>query len=152
MKAKTFIYTLTMTLLCVSCNNVTNDEREDGQSVFDTSTIADIDTMAFLQSEPQDSIEPVATQSEPQTAAKPQPATSSKTKTTKNAGQRNGTIYISTYGANGKVWGHVTMNGDKGRGSIHDDNENTYSITVTRHGNELFGRDQNGREYVFKLH
>ena len=44
------------------------------------------------------------------------------------------------------------MNGDKGRGTIHDDNENTYSITVTRHGNELFGRDQNGREYVFKLH
>lgn len=61
------------------------------------------------------------------------------------------TLYISTYGANGKVWGHVTMNGNKGRGTIHDDDENSYSITVTRHGGELFGIDQNGREYVFRL-
>ena len=61
------------------------------------------------------------------------------------------TIYISTYGANGKVWGHVTMNGNRGRGTIHDDDENSYSITVTRHGGELHGTDQNGREYVFRM-
>lgn len=61
------------------------------------------------------------------------------------------TIYISTYGANGKVWGYVTMTGNTGRGTIHDDNENTLSIRVTRHGGELFGIDQNGREYVFRM-
>lgn len=61
------------------------------------------------------------------------------------------TLYISTYGANGKVWGHVTMNGNTGRGTIHDDDENSYSITVTRHGGELFGTDQNGRQYVFRM-
>jgi hypothetical protein len=61
------------------------------------------------------------------------------------------TIYISTYGANGKVWGHVTLNGNRGRGTIHDDDENSYSITVTRHGGELHGIDQNGREYVFRM-
>jgi hypothetical protein len=61
------------------------------------------------------------------------------------------TLYISTYGANGKVWGHVTMNGRTGHGTIHDDMENSYSIKVTRHGGELFGIDQNGREYVFRL-
>lgn len=61
------------------------------------------------------------------------------------------TIYVSTYGANGKVWGYVTMNGNTGRGTIHDDNENTLSIRVTRHGGELFGIDQNGREYVFRM-
>lgn len=61
------------------------------------------------------------------------------------------TLYISTYGANGKVWGHVTMNGKTGRGTIHDDDENSYSITVTRHGGELYGTDQNGRQYVFRL-
>ena len=54
-------------------------------------------------------------------------------------------------GANGKVCGHVTMNGNKGRGTIHDDDENSYSITVTRHGGELHGIDQNGREYVFRM-
>ena len=49
------------------------------------------------------------------------------------------------------MWGHVRMNGNTGRGTIHDDDENTLTITVTRHGNELFGTDQNGRQYVFKL-
>lgn len=61
------------------------------------------------------------------------------------------TLYVSTYGANGKVWGHVTMNGKTGRGTIHDESENSYSITVTRHGGELFGTDQNGRQYVFRM-
>lgn len=61
------------------------------------------------------------------------------------------TLYISTYGANGKVWGHVTMNGKTGRGTIHDEDENSYSISVTRHGGELYGTDQNGRQYVFRL-
>lgn len=80
-------------------------------------------------------------------------AKSSSTPAKKAAATSQGgkTIYISTYGANGKVWGHVRMNGNTGRGTIHDDDENTLTITVTRHGNELFGTDQNGRQYVFKL-
>ena len=61
------------------------------------------------------------------------------------------TIYVETYGAQGKVWGHVTMNGDRGTGTVHDYDENTLSVTVTRHGNELFAVDQNSRQYVFKL-
>lgn len=61
------------------------------------------------------------------------------------------TIYVETYGAQGRVWGHVTMKGDKGSGTIHDWDENTLAITVTRHGNELFAVDQNSRQYVFKL-
>ncbi len=60
-------------------------------------------------------------------------------------------LYVSTYGANGQVWGHVTMHGNTGRGTIHDADENTLSISVSRHGNELFGTDQNGRQYVFKI-
>jgi hypothetical protein len=61
------------------------------------------------------------------------------------------TIYVETYGAQGKVWGHVTMNGERGTGTIHDYDENTLSVTVTRHGDELFAVDQNSRQYVFKL-
>lgn len=62
-----------------------------------------------------------------------------------------GTIYVETDGAQGRVWGHVTMNGDKGTGTIHDWDENTWTVNVTRHGDELFAVDQNSRLYVFKL-
>ena len=100
----------------------------------------------IAETEPEPEPEPA------QPAAKKQTARQDKAKkTTETTKYKNGTIYISTYGANGKVWGHVNMNGNKGRGTIHDDDENSLSITVTRHGNELFGTDQNGREYVFKL-
>lgn len=61
------------------------------------------------------------------------------------------TLYISTHGAQGEVYGTVTMTGNTGRGTIHDEHENTLSITVTRKGNELFGVDQNSRQYIFKL-
>ena len=61
------------------------------------------------------------------------------------------TIYVETDGAQGRVWGHVTMKGDRGTGTIHDWDENTLTVTVTRHGNELFAVDQNSRQYVFKL-
>lgn len=61
------------------------------------------------------------------------------------------TIYVETEGAQGRVWGHVTMKGDRGTGTIHDWDENTLSVTVTRHGDELFAIDQNSRQYVFKL-
>lgn len=65
--------------------------------------------------------------------------------------QKSGTIYVQTYGAQGQVWGYVTMQGNTGRGTIQDENENTLAIRVTRQGNELHGTDQNGRGYVFKL-
>ena len=61
------------------------------------------------------------------------------------------TIYVETDGAQGRVWGHVTMRGDRGNGTIHDWDENTLAVSVTRHGNELFAVDQNSRQYVFKL-
>ena len=61
------------------------------------------------------------------------------------------TIYVETDGAQGRVWGHVTMKGDRGTGTIHDWDENTLTVTVTRHGDELFAVDQNSRQYVFKL-
>ena len=61
------------------------------------------------------------------------------------------TIYVETDGAQGRVWGHVTMRGDRGTGTIHDWDENTLTVSVTRHGNELYAVDQNSRQYVFKL-
>ena len=69
----------------------------------------------------------------------------------KNTKGKAETIYVETDGAQGRVWGHVNMNGDKGTGTIHDWDENTWAVSVTRHGNELFAVDQNSRLYVFKL-
>lgn len=69
---------------------------------------------------------------------------------TRNNGKAE-TIYVETYGAQGRVWGHVTMKGDRGTGTIHDWDENTLAVTVTRHGDELFAVDQNSRQYVFKI-
>lgn len=90
----------------------------------------------------------------PKQAAKPattaKPAAQDQPKT---AAQQplKGTIYVETDAAQGRVWGHVTMNGDKGTGTIHDWDENTWAVSVTRHGDELFAVDQNSRLYVFKL-
>ncbi len=61
------------------------------------------------------------------------------------------TIYVETDDSRGRVWGHVTMKGDRGTGTVHDEGENTWAVTVTRHGNELYAVDQNSRQYVFKL-
>lgn len=61
------------------------------------------------------------------------------------------TFYVSSFDEKGDVWGHVTMTGDRGTGVIQDSHENTYTVTCTRHGNELFAVDQNSRQYVFKL-
>lgn len=85
---------------------------------------------------------PVATSPK---AAKKNPAASPK------PAAKTETLYVETEGAQGRVWGHVTMHGDRGTGTIHDWDENTLAVTVTRHGNELFAVDQNSRQYVFKL-
>lgn len=86
------------------------------------------------------------------TAAAPQPrkSTTPKANTPKATGKAE-TIYVETEGAQGRVWGHVTLRGDRGTGTIHDWDENTLAVSVTRHGNELFAVDQNSRQYVFKL-
>lgn len=86
------------------------------------------------------------------TAAAPQPrkSTTPKANTPKATGKAE-TIYVETEGAQGRVWGHVTLRGDRGTGTIHDWDENTLAVSVTRHGNELFAVDQNSRQYVFRL-
>lgn len=129
-------------LLCLSCHGGENKKVSETES--DSVEAADVSEEVSV-----DVIEPVA---EPQVTEE-EPATSVKQKQTNTSPSYGGkeTLYISTFGANGKVWGHVTMNGKTGRGTIHDDDENSYSITVTRHGGELFGTDQNGRQYVFQL-
>lgn len=77
-------------------------------------------------------------------AAKP----AAQTKASKSASE---TIYVEADDSHGRVWGHVTMKGDKGTGTVHDEGENTWAVTVTRHGDELYAVDQNSRQYVFKL-
>ena len=89
-----------------------------------------------------DSIDGVYYQDEPVAESQPiQPKPSAKKET----------IYISGFGANGEVWGSVVMHGNKGRGTIHDAQENTLAITCTRQGNELIAIDQNSRQYIFKI-
>lgn len=61
------------------------------------------------------------------------------------------TLYVETDGVQGRVWGHVTMQGDTGSGTIHDWDENTLAVDVVRHGNELIATDQNSRQYIFRL-
>lgn len=89
---------------------------------------------------------------QPQQTAKPAAATktAAATKRTNDKAVAE-TIYVETDDSRGRVWGHVTMKGDRGTGTVHDEGENTWAVTVTRHGNELFAVDQNSRQYVFKL-
>ena len=60
-------------------------------------------------------------------------------------------LYISGHGANGRVWGHITMKGDKGYGSVTDEHENALTCNCTRQGEELICYDQNSRQYIFRL-
>ena len=143
-------------LIMAACN-----QQMDNEDSGTTALTTESEEMSYVKSntvstpqEPskesfaEEKTEPVARQQVKTPAAKAKAAAASakpKTKTTPE------TIYVETYGAQGKVWGHVTMNGDRGTGTIHDYDENTLSVTVTRHGNELFAVDQNSRQYVFKL-
>ena len=149
MKTKIRLFVLIMTALSVatltSCHqNGTSENSDTAAAVADDQSMppADgADTTACLEEEAETEAAPVPeTQPQPTRKAVADPSYGGKE-----------TLYISTYGANGKVWGHVTMNGKTGRGTIHDDDENSYSITVTRHGGELYGTDQNGRQYVFRM-
>ncbi|MBP5548721.1 MAG: hypothetical protein J6X58_07530 [Bacteroidales bacterium] len=131
------------TLAFTACNNIANN-TEDTVQPSDTTAVTDSVTIVTEETE---TVEPTE-ETKPENTS----TTEKKSNTVKNnfSGGKE-TLYISTYGANGKVWGHVTMNGNTGRGTIHDDEENSYSITVKRHGGELHGVDQNGRHYVFKM-
>lgn len=60
-------------------------------------------------------------------------------------------LYISGHGANGRVWGHITMKGNKGSGTVTDEHENALTVTCTRQGEELICYDQNSRQYIFRL-
>lgn len=98
-----------------------------------------------LESTPMPEPEPEVMEEMPTPA--PQPARPA----VKKAPETEEVIYISGHGTNGRVWGHVTMKGDKGKGSVTDEQENALTITCTRHGEELICYDQNSRQYIFKL-
>ena len=157
MKQKKYLYALIMTAFTIvattACNNSDTQQPIDSQAA-DTQGMVNIDNLddedLFVCDSADNDMVVNAEEQEPQPEAAPAAEKkNSAANSTKHRGKE--TLYISTYGANGKVWGHVTMNGNTGRGTIHDDDENTYAISVTRHGNELFGTDQNGRQYVFRL-
>ncbi len=158
MKLKVFfIFQFSIFILLTSCNQQV--EREDSTQAVATEENEDASYVkSNTVSTPQENgkEEAIASakavvkpESRPATQhkANSNPAAAAKPKT-KTAPE---TIYVETYGAQGKVWGHVTMNGDRGKGTIHDFDENTLSVSVTRHGDELFAIDQNSRQYVFKL-
>ena len=142
MKIKHFVIPMTAVLLLVGCK----------QKEAETPDMVTMDEPEVVVAEEEQSVEqmervPVLQKAKPaqQKTVKAAPAPQKKEPALK------GTLYVETDGAQGRVWGHVNMNGDKGTGTIHDWDENTWAVTVTRHGDELFAVDQNSRLYVFKL-
>lgn len=152
MKPKTAFYILIIiSFVMVSCNSQPPKQQTIDTPAADISQVGGYDTPVMEETS---TAEEGAETESPEADERQQEAPKSRASKTKPEAPSMGgkeTLYISTYGANGKVWGHVTMNGNKGRGTIHDDEENSYTITVTRHGGELHGIDQNGREYVFRM-
>ena len=121
-------------LLFVGCNQSQNDN----ESVMDT---------VMIEPEPAPEPEP-----EPEIVIE-EPV---RTPVTNRASAKKETpkdevLYISGHGANGRVWGHITMHGNKGKGSVTDEHENALAVTCTRQGEELICYDQNSRQYIFKL-
>ncbi len=139
---------ITITAMLAGCKH----ENKDFAPVSDPQEAAGIE-----QTEPQNQPElvPVLRKAQPVKAVSNAKQTSANTQTnTKQAqpaNQKGKKLYVETDGAQGRVWGYVTMNGDRGTGTIHDWDENTWAVSVTRHGNELFAVDQNSRLYVFKM-
>ena len=132
--------------LMTGCKNPAEPEAP----VADTQAIVAEETTPDESAAPVERV-PVLQKAKPaaqQAKAAPAAATTPKAQTQPPL---KGTIYVETDGAQGRVWGHVTMNGDRGTGTIHDWDENTWAVNVTRHGDELFAVDQNSRLYVFKL-
>ena len=140
MKIKYFTIPLTAALLLTGC-------KQKAPEAADTMTIPEPEAVVTEEEQPTEEVElvPVLRKAKPANA-KPAAAAANANKNAKAE-----TLYVETYGAQGRVWGHVTMKGDRGTGTIHDWDENTWAVTVTRHGDELFATDQNSRLYVFKL-
>lgn len=139
----TILLALCMILMVQACNNDSSREVMDtvvDEIHYDT-VVADT-----LEADPNPLPEDVD-----ETPVQEVKATAQSAPAARPVAQKRETLYISTHAAQGEVYGSVTMTGNKGRGTIHDEHENTLSISVTRHGNELFGIDQNGRQYVFKI-
>ena len=136
MKIKYFAIPLTAALLLIGC-------KQQAAEAPETMTPGEPEAVVTEEEQPAEEVElvPVIRKAKKEQA---KPAAINK-----NA--KAETIYVETDGAQGRVWGHVTMKGDRGTGTIHDWDENTLAVTVTRHGNELFAVDQNSRQYVFKL-
>ncbi len=135
----TLVLAATAMLLTASCHR-NQQQPTDTPAAPDTVTVE-----PALEPEPEPEPEPVKTVAKPATAPKPAAATTAVQR------GKSETIYVETDGAQGRVWGHVTMKGDRGTGTIHDWDENTMTVNVVRHGNELYAIDQNSRQYVFKL-
>jgi len=124
------IFLAVMPLLLIGCNRSQAPE----EPVYDT--------IAF---EPEPEPEP-----EPEIIEAPAPKPAPRPVVRKEP-QKQEVLYISGHGANGRVWGHITMNGNKGRGTVTDEHENALTVTCTRQGEELICYDQNSRQYIFRL-
>ena len=141
-----------MTIVAVSCNRASEAEGDldstQNEVVVESELGSNIELGPVLgeQNVAASEHEPVVEKA-PAQAPKPAPVAKKKVEPK----PKSETIYVSTYDRGGQVWGHITMTGDRGKGTIHDADENHYSVTCTRHGNELFAVDQNSRQYVFKL-
>lgn len=153
MKQKNAFSIIIFTSLAIaSCNSDLSKQPTIDSSSTELEAVDDVDIPIIDETADNDeSLLSTETQTTEEQIEEQRQNKSTKAKTSAPSVGGKETIYISTYGANGKVWGHVTMNGNRGRGTIHDDDENSYTITVTRHGAELHGIDQNGREYIFRM-
>lgn len=131
-----------MLAVAVSC------KREGGQVVAAVSDSAAEVAESVGDELPEPVVPPQDSVAEPEQPAK----TTVKRQQPKASGtpRKAEQLYVRGYDANGAVWGYVTMRGDRGSGTIHDSEENHFSVTCTRHGNELYAVDHNGRQYVLR--
>jgi len=113
-----------------------NQSQNDNEPVLDT---------VVIEPEPEPEPEPEIVEPEPV------PVPTVHRQAVKKEPVQEEVLYISGHGANGRVWGHITMKGNKGKGSVTDEHENALAVTCTRQGEELICYDQNSRQYIFKL-
>lgn len=143
-----FIIFLSLVLaLCTTCNRPVSTPNSHGAAIGATiteSTENQIDTINEKPAPSSDSIDATVKEQEHKSVQK------AASKTAAGTTSRNEKLYVTGYTSNGQVWGYVTMKGDRGTGTIHDSEENHFSVTCTRHGDELYAVDHNSRQYVLK--